>query len=232
MSGHVLVLRPSPGAEATAGRAAALGLRVTTAPLFAIRPVAWEVPRADGFDALMLTSANAPRHAGRLPAEWLARPAYAVGEATAMAARAAGFGDIRTGQGDAQALLAMAHADGVTSMLHLAGREHRDVAEPAIHVERRVVYAADAVAALPEAAIRALAGGAVALLHSPRAARLFATLAGQHDGIAIAAISAAALNDAGPGWAAATVAARPDDAALLAAAARLCNDRWQEQDHA
>ena len=69
--------------------------------------------------------------------------------------------------------------------------------------------------------------GAVALLHSPRAAahcsRGWSTRPGWRAAIAIAAISAAAARRAGAGWRAAAVAAAPTDAALLAAAAKLCD---------
>ncbi len=230
MNGRVLVLRPSPGAEATAARAVALGLEPVIAPLFIVKRRGWSLPGTLGFAGVMFTSANAARHAGPLPATLLDKPAYAVGAATAAAARAAGFRDVRSGSGDAMALLAQAADDGVTSLLHLAGREHRAPTHPAIRIERRIVYAADPVGALPPAAIEALKAGAVALLHSPRGARLFGDLIADRPNVAVAAISPAALAAAGPGWAAALAAARPDDAALLAAAARLCNDLAQEQD--
>ena len=72
----------------------------------------------------------------------------------------------------------------------------------------------------------ALTGGALVLLHSPRAARLFAELVDgaelARDAVRIAAISPAALAAAGPGWRLAAAAARPRDDALLELAAKLC----------
>ena len=48
----LLVLRPQPGADATAARAKALGLDAIVTPLFRIEPCAWDMP--DGaFDALL-----------------------------------------------------------------------------------------------------------------------------------------------------------------------------------
>ena len=58
---RLLVLRPEPGASATAGRARTLGLDPVLMPLFEIEPIAWTAPDPAGFDALLLTSANAVR---------------------------------------------------------------------------------------------------------------------------------------------------------------------------
>ena len=59
------VLRPEPGASATLGRAQAMGLAAFAMPLFAVEPVAWTAPAPHDFDALLLTSANAVRHAAK-----------------------------------------------------------------------------------------------------------------------------------------------------------------------
>ena len=227
MTRPLLVLRPQPGADATARKAASLGMQPVVAPLFAVRAVAWEAPEAASCDALMLTSANAARHAGAQLARFAALRCYCVGAATAAAARAAGITDVIVSEGDASALLSRVAADGVAAVLHLAGREHRAVPAPGIAIERRIVYAAEPVAAFPAPALTALGQGAVALLHSPRAATLFTTLcqaAGidRHD-VAIAALSAQVRDAAGGDWRALAVAPRPDDDALLAAAAPLCD---------
>jgi len=218
----LLVLRPEPGASATVAKARALGLEAVAAPLFAIRPLDWHLPDRLP-EAVLLTSANAARHGGPGLSKLTDLPAYAVGVATAEAAREAGFDRVATGDGDAEAILARARRDGVRAILHLAGREHREVMPDDIDIDRRVIYAAEAVEALPEAARVALPD-AVALLHSPRAARLFARLV-DPAGIAIAAISPAALAAAGPGWRVAEAAGQPTDASLLAVAAKLCNQR-------
>lgn len=220
----ILVLRPEPGAAATVARARALGLAAMAAPLFAIRPVALDLASlAATPDALLLTSANAARMLGAAAVELAALPVYAVGEATAAAARAAGFGQVIAGSGDAPAIVARAAAEGVRRLLHLAGREHRAIAHPAVAIERRIVYAAEFVGALPPDARAALAAGAVALLHSPRAATCFAGLVSDRATVAVAAISPAAAAAAGAGWRAVAIAAVPTDAALLAAAAGLCD---------
>ena len=203
--------------------AAALGLAATVAPLFTMRGVAWQAPAPENFDALMLTSANALRFGGARLADYHALPVFAVGEATAAAARAAGFADVHAGDRDAVVLLNLIAAAGHAHVLHLAGREHRAALHPALTIERAIVYDADPAEALTEAACAALADGAVVLLHSPHDARVFGGLAGDRARTRIAVISDAAAEAAGPGWAAVAVAERPDDAAILAAAARLCD---------
>jgi uroporphyrinogen-III synthase len=222
MSLPLLVLRPEPGASAPVASARAMGLDAIAAPLFLIRSLDWALPDALP-EAVLLTSANAVRHGGTKLTVLNGLAAYAVGAATAEAARQAGFGRIVTGDGDAETILALAQRNGIRSLLHLAGREHRDVVPYDIRIDRRIVYAAEAVEILPAAAHAALPG-AVALLHSPRAARLFASLA-DPTGIAIAAISPATLTAAGPGWRIAEAADAPTDASLLAVAAKLCNQQ-------
>jgi uroporphyrinogen-III synthase len=218
MKPKLLILRPEPGNSATAARAAGRGWETVQAPLFTVAAIEWAAPEPALFDAVMLTSANAARLGGAGLAGFLKIPLYAVGGATADAARVAGFVDVREGASNAEALIAQAAADGVSSVLHLAGREHRAVSRAGMTIERRVVYGADPVDALPDAARTT---DAIALLHSPRAAALFAGMV-DPAAIRIAAISPATLAAAGTGWRAAIAAASPDDDALLAAAARLC----------
>lgn len=223
MTPTLLILRPQPGAAATAARAVELGVAAVVAPLFEVRPVGWVPPDPAGFDAVMFTSANAVRHAGPGLASYLALPAYAVGAATGEAAERAGFTIAATGDTDAAALLARIAADGVGRLLHLAGREHRAGHDRRVATTVTIVYAAQPIARLP------LIPGAddVALLHSPRAGGIYRSLieaAGLSPaGLTIAAISPATLAAAGGGWARSVVAAVPSDDALLAAAARLCD---------
>ncbi|MEA3030874.1 MAG: uroporphyrinogen-III synthase [Sphingomonadales bacterium] len=210
----VLILRPQPGADESAERARAIGLEPIVAPLFTLRALAWRPPDPARFDAILLTSANAARLGGDGLTPFLALPCYAVGERTAEAARAAGFGDVRIGPSDGAALLALAGAHGAGSLLHLGGREHI-VLDRVTHIS---VYAAEAAGALP-----ADAGDALVLLHSPRAAAGFAALVGRRRGaIRIAAISAQTAAAAGEGWKSIAIADAPRDQALLELAAKLC----------
>ena len=219
----LLILRPEPGAAATVANAIAAGWHPVAASLFTIAALDWDAPDPAAHDALMLTSAQAVRHAGEKLDLYRGLPVYAVGEATAVAAMEAGFRDVRIGSADAALLVTMMVRDGVTHPLHLAGREHRILDAAPIPIARRIVYAADPVAELPAAARAAIGNKAVVLLHSQRASSVFLgllTKAGIDPAtIRVAAISGAA--GAGP-WGAVKIAEAPTDSALLAAAARLC----------
>jgi uroporphyrinogen-III synthase len=221
----VLVLRPEPGAGETAARARALGLAPVVAPLFEVRPLPWAPPDPAGFDAVMLTSASAARQGSDGLTPFKSMPCYAVGEATAAAADEAGFADVRVGADDGAALLMMMAEDGIGRALHACAEDHLALGHPGIAIERVAVYAADAASALPREAEAALHAGAIALLHSPRAARLFATLAPDRAQGSLAAISARTARAAGEGWRLVAVAPRARDQALLELAAKLCQTR-------
>jgi uroporphyrinogen-III synthase len=218
----LLVLRPAPAAAATLARAVAAGFNAVSAPLFTVVPQAWDAPDPADHDAVMLTSANAVRLAGPQLARFTHLPAYAVGEATAVAALSAGFAKVHAGTTGVVALIAQMAAAGIARPLHLAGREFRAPGDPPMPIVRRVVYAADPVPGLPRAARAALERGAVALVHSPRAAIVLAELVARagldRQDLRVAAISTAAACD----WLGAAIADVPTDDALLAAAARLC----------
>ena len=61
---RLLVIRPQPGADATAKRVEALGHEAVLMPLFEVHAVAWDAPPVNAYDALILSSGNAVRHAG------------------------------------------------------------------------------------------------------------------------------------------------------------------------
>lgn len=122
----MLVTRPQPGADETAGRIAALGFQPVALPLTRIVPLEPVLlPTPDAFDAVVVTSVNALRHAPPgLLAIASARPAFAVGDATAQAAREAGFRDVRSASGtaiDLAGLIGTGLPRGAR-LLHLAGR--------------------------------------------------------------------------------------------------------------
>jgi uroporphyrinogen-III synthase len=222
----ILILRPQPGAGRTQARAAALGLEYVVASIFTLRPLDWTSPDPVDHDAILLTSANAVSLAGDGLKSFLALPCYAVGEATAAAAQAVGFSDLRIGPSDVGTLLGLMADDGVRRALHLSGRDHRPAAEAGITLTRIPVYAADPVDALPAQALEALRLHAVVLLHSPRAAAHFAVLADRarlaRDALDLVAISPAAAAAAGGGWRSKQAADKPRDEALLELAAKLC----------
>jgi uroporphyrinogen-III synthase len=204
-----------------------MGMATVVSPLLEVVPVAWQAPSPSNFDALLLTSANAPRHAGPQLQALAGLRCYCVGEATEAEARRAGFTDLRVGPGDGSELLRMIASDEVQRMLHLCGLDHAGLEHPQIETIHIPVYAAKAVEGLPLEASEALGAGAVTLLHSPRAARLFGALVDQvglsRSTIRAAAISEAAADAAGSGWASLAVAPAPRDQPLLEVAAKLCN---------
>jgi uroporphyrinogen-III synthase len=120
----VLVTRPEPGATATAVRLEALGFDAVVLPLTEIVPT--PPHEAGPCDAVVVTSANALRHA---PAGYLEglreKRLYAVGPATAEAARRAGFADVATASGTATGLAALIGSTLTPGarLLHLAGRD-------------------------------------------------------------------------------------------------------------
>ena len=220
MTRAIAVLRPEPGNAATAARIAAGGLSAIRLPLFAVRPLGWAVPDAAAFDALVLTSANAPRLAGPGLDALAQLPVFAVGAATAAAARARGLTVVQTGEGDGADLVATLAAHGFARTLLLAGRE-RALHDGGVIARSIDVYAADALP-IDTRAIAALAGS-VALLHSARAARRLGEIIVDRSTIRIAAISPAVIDAAGRGWGDSAAASRPADDALIALARRLAD---------
>ncbi|MEO6198525.1 MAG: uroporphyrinogen-III synthase [Sphingomicrobium sp.] len=214
---RLAILRPEPGASATLKRALGLGLDAFSLPLFEIAAVEWKAPDVSGFDGLLLTSANTVRFGGTALQALRGLPAYAVGEATAAEARAAGFGIAATGDEGVERLLGS--IDPALRLLHLCGR-HRTEVQAAQTITQLAVYGSRAIACVDIGAL----DGCVTLIHSPRAAQRLAELATKRSAIAIAAISPAATQAAGPGWGSISAADAPNDDALLALAARLCEN--------
>ena len=212
----LLVLRPEPGNRATVDRSRALGLEPVSCALFAVQPVDWSAPDPGGYDHILFTSANALRHGGDQLTDLTSLPVLAVGSTTADAARAAGFAVAMMGEGGVDTLLALLPA--THRLLHLTGAEHRPP-NTRHAIEPVVVYRSVALVApvIPT-------GVLVALVHSPRAGERLAALATDRATIVIAAISAAAAAACGTGWATIEIADQPSDRALLALAARLCQD--------
>jgi uroporphyrinogen-III synthase len=197
-------------------------------PIFHVSRLDWDAPEASRFDAIMLTSRNAAAEAGADLQRYRQFPCYCVGEATAAAARQAGLAHIITGPADGAALIEAMTSDGVRRALHLCGRDHLDLSPSQVQIERRIVYRSDPVAEFGRKAVQALTAGALALVHSPRAGRVFADLVDQEGlprpAIRVAAISAAAASALGSGWRSVAAAPHPRDQALLELAAKLCKN--------
>ena len=235
----VLVTRPPPGARQTAERLAALGWTPVAAPCLAITPCPARLPAPGRLAAILVTSGQA---VAALPASHHGVKLFSVGAATAAAARAAGFVDVRSADGDAVALAALvvgrlapaalvmgrlAPAGGTLLLASGAGQGMALAARlrgAGFVVVRRVVYAARPAAALPERALAALTGGQVraAMFFSAQTARVFERLlpAGLRpllagaDALAIGAEAASVL--ARLPWRAVRVAVRPTQDEMFA----------------
>jgi uroporphyrinogen-III synthase len=135
-----------------------------------------------------------------------------------------GFRTVRTGSSDGAAALRMMIEDGAERPLHLCGRDHVALDDP--RIVRRIVYSAEEIPRLPPLAAGAVRNGAVALVHSARAASVFAKLVDEagldRSRTCLAAISDAAAASAGIGWRTVAIAPGPRDEALLELAAKLC----------
>jgi uroporphyrinogen-III synthase len=124
---RLLVTRPEPDGERTAQALRERGHDVTVMPLMRTEPVAADLGTGP-WGAVLVTSANACRAvASRAElVDIVLLPVFAVGRRTAQAARAAGFVDVTSADGDAEALAA-AVAEGVADrerpLLYLAGEE-------------------------------------------------------------------------------------------------------------
>lgn len=222
MKQPLLILRPEPGAAATAARARAKGFDPICRPLFRVVACPWDAPDPALFDAVMMTSANAARQGGPALAAYRHLPLYAVGEPTARAAADCGFTDIRAGDSDGVALVDRIVRDGRAHILHFAGVDRIGLTSDAVRITVRAVYAAETIDP-PPPLDDALALNPVVMLHSPRAARRFAQIVPDRSAVRIAAISGRALAAAGDGWAAGAYAPAPSDDALLAVVAGLCD---------
>jgi uroporphyrinogen-III synthase len=120
---RVLVTRPLPDGERTAAALRAKSHDVMLAPLMQVRPIPAVI--LGNWSAVIITSANALRvlTAAQL-APLLTLPLYAVGQRSAEAARNAGFREVRTAQGDADALIRLVaerYANEPAPHLYLAG---------------------------------------------------------------------------------------------------------------
>lgn len=230
---RVLVTRPQPGAARTAARLVSAGHEPVLLPLTATVPLPVEPEALAGpFEAVAVTSANAIRHLDAAARDRLAAlPLLAVGAATAGMAQAAGLRDVREGSGDAAGLakLAVGTLREGSAVLYLCGRVRRetfeaDLVSAGLRVVAVEVY--DTVATDPDpAAVSAALGPRpidAMLFHSAACAAalgpLLPSLVHRLGPACVAACLSSRIAEALPRnlEAGIRVAARPDDASLLA----------------
>ena len=158
-----------------------------------------------------------------------------VGEATAEAAREAGFRVAAIGSGGLQDLIARLSRDKRRRVLRLAGAEHVALTlADATEIVTAVVYESLSQPMSADCAVL-LKDRAVVLLHSAAAAQQFAAecarLRVDRGAVALACLGPRIAAAAGEGWASVASADRPDDTALLALAAQMCqNARFGDTD--
>ena len=227
---RVLITRPRAEAAVLAADLAARGHEVTIEPLLTIEPLPGVVAALAGAQAIVLTSANA---VPALPATGVRLPVFAVGAATARAARAHGCEEVHAAAGDAQSLARLigAHCRPAAGpLLHLAGAEVRPglaeaLAAAGFTLRRQTVYRATAARGLSGPVVEALRRQAIdaVLLFSPRTATTLVELIAAHqlagclgrtEAICLSAAVAARCRRLE--WRAVRVAPRPEVGSLLA----------------
>lgn len=228
---RVLVTRPKADAAPLAAELAARGHTAMIEPLLTIVAKPDAVVDLSDVQALALTSANG----ARVLAERTTRrdlPVFAVGDATAAAARTAGFTAVESAGGDVVGLadLIAARLDPGAGAIfhpaarHLAGDLQGSLEAKGFAVRRVVLYESEPSPALSEAAEAALRDGRidVVLFFSPRTGKTFVRLLTESRLAAICnRVYAVCLSDAVAEnikrlpWRAIYVAAQPTQAALL-----------------
>jgi uroporphyrinogen-III synthase len=226
----ILITRPEPGASDTAARVALLGLVPILTPVIRIERPPARLPPAASLAAVLVTSGNA---VAALPAAYRGTRVFSVGDATADRARAAGFAQVFSAAGDAEALaeFVIRHQSPRDGTLLLAAGHGQGQAlaaalrQAGYRVARRAVYAARAICDLTAEAVAALRTDDVraALFFSAETARQFVRLA-QRAGLADSLNGVEAISIGQPAavaldalqWRGVRVAARPTQDDMLA----------------
>lgn len=230
---RLLVTRPEPEAERTAAALRARGHSVLVSPLLRLAPAEEMRLYQEAWAGVLITSANALKVLTPPEIEALAAlPLLAVGQRTAEAARAAGFSDVRSADGDAAALARLAaesFAPGDRPLAYLAGDARAfdlpaALAAQGIPVHPLVVYRMVATDGLSEPARAALLARELdGVLHYSRrsAAAYLASADGKEMRAAALAPTHYCLSDEIGTWLteagapAVKVAVRPQEAALI-----------------
>lgn len=218
---RVWVTRAEPGAARTADRLTALGFEPVVVPLLTLAPLPGALnaaPEPEAVAVLALTSPNGVEAFAPLIPRFRDHPVFAVGDATAEAARAAGFADVRSAAGDIHALARLIAAEAPPGPLLAPGAREPAGDLPALlpgrPVQRLPVYVAFETHAPAPGAFDAV------MLHSPRAARALATdlpRAASSGRLAVCISDAAAAPLRPFDFTQIRVAAAPDEPSMLSA---------------
>lgn len=227
----VVITRPAADAAAVVEAVAVRGCEPLVEPMLTIEHLAGPEHDVTGAQAVLFTSANGVRaFASRTPRRGL--PVYAVGDATAEAAEAAGFQRVSSASGtvdDLADLIVRQASPSGGRLIYACGRQvagdlGRRIRAAGFSVDQRVVYVARPTARLSDTLERAMLSGTVsaALFFSPRSAAAFATLVRQAElgrscrrvaALCISSATAESLKDVH--WRTVAVATRPTQDAMI-----------------
>jgi uroporphyrinogen-III synthase len=199
---RVLLTRPPEDGDETARQLALRGHQALLAPLLSLRFLTGPELELKGVQAILATSANGVRALAR---RTIVRdlPVFAVGPQTAEQARKLGFTEVKSADGDAQALAKAARAwasPGKGALLHVAGEGNDGKLATSLSefsVRREVLYAITPFEKMPDQIPAWLAEGKVdaALFFSPRSGAIFRDLAIKQ-GLDLKAVLAVAISPA------------------------------------
>ena len=219
---RVVVTRMMPEGAATAERVRALGHEALLAPMLSVEPRTFDT-NFDGVQALFFTSTTGVRAFVHATPNRNVR-VLAVGDTTAEAARAAGFVDVTSADGDVIALADLARRTldpKAGAVVHVAGAQVagdlvNQLRAAGFEADWRVGYEAVATSALPEAFAQ---NPEIVLFHSARAADAFVAVGAPRSAEMIAGCFSQAVADAAGRvpWKRIIVAPKPREEALLAA---------------
>ncbi|MFN3583939.1 uroporphyrinogen-III synthase [Phenylobacterium sp.] len=183
---RIWITRAQPGADVTAERVRALGHEAVVAPLLAVRILPDVDVDLTGVAALAFTSANGVRAFADACGERSLK-VFAVGAATAQAARQAGFRSVLSADGDVEALaegIGIRRGELKGTVLHPGAAEPAGDLAGALRkhgVEaRHLILYKTAPVAISDAETETLIRCDAALLHSPRAAQVLAKMLKVH----------------------------------------------------
>ncbi|HEY1753559.1 MAG TPA: uroporphyrinogen-III synthase [Caulobacteraceae bacterium] len=221
---RVWITRARPGADATAARLAELRIEAVVEPLLQVRALAGADLDLTGVSALAFTSANAVAAFAERSADRSLR-VFAVGDATAKAARAQRFASVLSAQGDVGALasaLATRRRELAGVILYPAAAEPAQDLAGALEAVGLTVRQAALYETVtlqpPEAFVGELPQIDGVLLHSAKAARTLAAFLKLHPAPQLTAYclsSAVARPLARAALAARRSAAAPNETSLL-----------------